>query len=86
MLKNTAGQPSASYTMMIVGFVVITLWLVVSIFKQIGPVEIHPFSGTEALAYFAPLASLYFGRRWTDAKNIDAGPANSPTTPTDSTK
>lgn len=63
MLKNTDGQKSASFTMMIVAFVIVSLWLVISIVAKIGSVEIRPFSGSEAMAYLTPMLALYWGRR-----------------------
>jgi uncharacterized membrane protein len=62
-LKNTDGNPSSSFTMMIISFIVITAWLVVSVFETIKGVHIRPFNGTDAMAYFAPIAALYYGRR-----------------------
>lgn len=70
LLENSAGQKSASFTMMIIGFIIITLWLLVSIVAKIGSFEIRPFSGAEAASYFTPLAALYFGRRWTDSSGV----------------
>lgn len=67
-LKNTSGQPSASLTMATVGFAVVTLWLLVSIFAKVGHIEIRPFDGASAMGYLAPLLMLYFGRRHTDGK------------------
>lgn len=68
-LKNTSGQASASLTFATIGFFVVTLWLLVSIVVKLGHAEIRPFSGSEAMAYLAPLLALYFGRRWTDVKS-----------------
>jgi hypothetical protein len=51
-------------TLVVVGFIVVTLWLLLSIFSKIGHIEIRPFSGSEAMSYFSPLAALYYGRRW----------------------
>lgn len=73
-LKNTVGQKSASLTFVTAGFVVVTLWLAVSIVAKIGNFEIREFDGSEAMAYLTPLLALYFGRRWTDVKgSIDSG-------------
>lgn len=68
MLKNSAGNKSASYTMMLVAFSVVTLWLLVSIVAKIGHLEIRPFSGSEAMAYLTPIIALYWGRRWAEDK------------------
>jgi hypothetical protein len=68
LLKNSSGTKSASYTMMIVAFVVVTLWLTVSIVAKIGHLEIRAFSGSEAMAYLTPILALYWGRRWSEDK------------------
>ncbi|MFA6049921.1 MAG: hypothetical protein WC761_01870 [Candidatus Paceibacterota bacterium] len=65
MFKQSDGTPSASFTMMAVGFGVVTLWLLLSIVEEIAGMPIREFNGAEAMAYFTPLAMLYFGRRWT---------------------
>lgn len=65
MFKQSDGTPSASFTMMAVAFGVITLWLLASVVEEIAGIPIREFNGAEAMAYFTPLAALYFGRRWT---------------------
>jgi hypothetical protein len=60
-LKNTAGQPSASLTFSFIGFIVVTLWLVVSIVAKIGNLEIRQFDSAQAMGYLLPLLALYFG-------------------------
>jgi hypothetical protein len=82
-LKNTAGQPSASFTFMVIGFAVITLWLVLSIAETLGPIHIRPFNAGDAMAYFVPLATLYFSRRYTAGNgSVAALPVVIPATPT----
>ena len=71
MFEQSNGKKSASFTMMIVGFVVITLWLLISIVEEAWGLTFRPFSANDAMAYFTPLSLLYFGRRWTD-KGSDA--------------
>lgn len=71
MFKQSDGNPSASFTMMAVAFGVITLWLLLSIFEEIAGVPIREFNGAEAMAYFTPLATLYFGRRWTTEMGME---------------
>lgn len=68
LLKNSSGQKSASFTMMIVAFAVVTLWLLVSIVAKIGHIEIRQFSGSEAMAYLTPILALYWGRRWQEGQ------------------
>lgn len=65
-VTDTNGNKSASLTMAVVGFVVVTLWLLISIFAKIGNLQIREFDATGAMAYLTPLLALYFGRRWTD--------------------
>ena len=62
-LKRSDGQPSASFTMMVIAFSVVTLWLLLSVFDKLGPVQFRPFSGSEAMAYLTPILALYWGRR-----------------------
>lgn len=65
MFEQSNGEKSASFTMMAIAFGVITIWLLLSIVEEIAGVPIREFNGAEAMAYFTPLAALYFGRRWT---------------------
>ena len=69
LLKDTNGKHSASYTMMIATFLVVLLWLLLSIFAKLGHIEIRAFSGAEAMQMLSHLYFLYFGRRYTDTKN-----------------
>ncbi len=71
LLKQSNGKKSASFTMMVIGFIVITLWLFISIVETAWGLTFRAFSATDAMAYFSPLLALYFGRRWTD-KGSDA--------------
>lgn len=75
LLKQSDGRPSASFTMMIIAFTVVTLWLFVSIVEEAFGIQIREFSGAEAMSYFTPIATLYFSRRWTDRNNTAAGTA-----------
>ena len=78
LLKQSDGRPSASFTMMIIAFTVVTLWLLVSIVEEAWGLQIREFSGAEAMSYFTPIATLYFSRRWTDSKS---GSGSSPSAP-----
>lgn len=80
-LKNTSGQKSASFTFVVVGFVVVTVWMLLSIFSKIGHIEIREFDGATAMTYLSPLLALYFGRRWNETKTVDSD-ANSATVAT----
>ena len=72
LFKQSDGKPSASFTMMMIGFVICSLWLLASIVENIAGVPIREFNGAEAMAYFTPLAMLYFGRRWTSEMGQNA--------------
>ena len=54
---------------MVIGFIVITLWLIASIFEELWGLKIRAFDPASAMSFFTPLLTLYFSRRWTDAKN-----------------
>lgn len=77
LLKQSDGRPSASFSMMLVSFTVITLWLTASIVEQAWGLQIREFSAAEAMAYFTPIATLYFSRRWTDRKPSASSNSNS---------
>jgi hypothetical protein len=70
VLKNTDGKPSATFTMMVVGFTVVTLWLLLSIVEKIGGFQIRQFSGSESMLYLTPLLATYYGRRQQDLKTL----------------
>lgn len=67
-MKNSKGEASASLTFMSVAFVVTTLVYILSIFETLGPITIRNFDVAAAGVYFVPLLSLYFGRRFTQAR------------------
>lgn len=77
LFKQSDGRPSASFTMMIIAFTVVTVWLFVSIVEQAWGFHIREFSGAEAMSYFTPIATLYFSRRWTDRNASSASSENS---------
>lgn len=66
MLKNSGGKKSVSFTFAVAAFTATTLWLVLSIVHQIGPVEFRAFDGAAAMAYLGPILALYWGRRHDD--------------------
>ena len=68
LLKQSDGRPSASFTMMIIAFAVVTLWLLVSIVEEAFGLTIREFSGSEAMSYLTPICALYYGRRQTTDK------------------
>ncbi len=67
-LKDSAGFPSVTVTFATVSFWVTTFLYVMSAVGSIGPVTFRPFDVAAASAYFVPILTLYFGRKWTDAK------------------
>lgn len=67
LFKGSDGKESVSFTMMLIGFAVVTLWLLISIVEKVAGLEIREFNSSEAMAYFTPLCLLYFSRKWSDA-------------------
>jgi hypothetical protein len=67
-IKNSKGDASATITFTTIAFVVTTFAYLASIFESIGPVTFRPFDAAACSAYFVPILTLYFGRRWTEAK------------------
>jgi hypothetical protein len=67
-MKNSNGEASATITFTTISFVVTTLAYIASIFESIGPVSFRAFDAGACSAYFIPILTLYFGRRWTEAR------------------
>ena len=78
-MKDAAGYKSVTTTLVFVSFWVTTIAYILSMFEKIGPVTIRPFDIGACASYFAPILTLYFSRKYTDAK-FDA-PVKSPPTP-----
>lgn len=76
LLNNSEGKPSLSYTMVYTAFCVSLLWYLVSI---VNVPHIRAFDVTVATGFLSPLLALYFGRRWSDAKNSQQTSPNSST-------
>jgi len=72
MIKDSSGKQSASVTMMIVAFIIVSLWLVLSIFEELWGLKVRVFDPTAAMAFLSPLLALYFGRRYTDSKEASS--------------
>lgn len=68
-LKRTDGQPSSSFTFVVIGFTIVSLWLLLSIFTQVLGLEIREFSGTEAMAYLSPFLAYAWGRKWQEGRS-----------------
>lgn len=67
-IKNSSGEASVSTTFLTIAFAVTTLNYAASMFESIGPFQLRTFDVGACSAYFIPLLTLYFGRKWTDAK------------------
>ena len=67
-IKNSKGEASVSVTFLTVAFIVTTAAYVGSMFEHIGPVALRPFDVGACSTYFIPLLTLYFSRKFTDAK------------------
>jgi len=71
-IKNTAGIPSASLSMSVVAFSVVTLWLLVWLIATPLGGSVPEFEAATAMSYLSPILALYFGRRYTaKVKNGD---------------
>lgn len=68
-IKDSRGYGSVTVTFVTIAFVVTTLAYILSIFSQIGPIQIRQFDVSACSAYFIPLLTLYFGRKYTEAKH-----------------
>ena len=69
LLTDSSGKKSVSYTMMLVTFLVCTVWLMLSVFESIAGMHVREFSAEAATFWFSPTAALYFGRkRWPGTK------------------
>lgn len=73
-LRNDKGATSITATMVFVSFWVTTLAYLASAASKIGDLEIREFDVAACTAYFVPILTLYFGRKWTDAKNVVSQP------------
>jgi hypothetical protein len=67
-IKDSKGFGSVTVTMVFVSFWVTTLAYLMSIVEHVGPVTIRTFDVAATSAYFIPILTLYFGRKWTEAK------------------
>lgn len=67
-MRNDKGSQSVSVTFAAVSFIVTTLVYLGSAFEKVGPIAFRSFDVSAAATYFIPVLSLYFGRKFTDAK------------------
>lgn len=72
-IRNSSGQASLSVTFLTISFLVTTAAYIFSMFEQVGSLKLRPFDAGATSVYFIPLLTLYFGRRWTDAKFLNEG-------------
>lgn len=68
-VRDASGHRSVSVTLLVVSFFVTTVAFVLSIFEKMGPLAIRPFDVAACSTYMVPILTLYFSRRWTDAKH-----------------
>lgn len=66
-VKNTKNEPSASLTFLFVAFIVVMVWMTLSIFVNPFGIQTKPFDASEAMIVLTPLLATYFGRRYTDS-------------------
>lgn len=71
-MRNTQNIPSASLTMSVIAFLVVTLWLTAWLIATPFDVPVPTFDAGTAMAYLSPVLALYFGRRW--VSNNNSGP------------
>lgn len=67
-IKDSKGYGSVTVTMVFISFWVTTLAFLASIVESVGPVQVRQFDVAACSAYFIPILTLYFGRKWTEAK------------------
>lgn len=67
-IKDSKGYGSVTVTFVTVAFFVTTLAYVLSIFESIAGLSIRPFDVSACSSYFIPVLTLYFGRKYTEAK------------------
>jgi hypothetical protein len=79
LLQDTDGKKSISFTMVFYGFLAVTLWLVLSMTEELSGLKIRQFSGSESMAYLAPIFAIYFGRKH-QVSQTSGGTTNSTTT------
>lgn len=72
-INDASGHGSITATMVFVAFWVTTIAFIASIVDKVGPVSIRPFDIGACGAYFIPILTLYFGRKFTDAKLLNKG-------------
>lgn len=67
-IKDSKGYGSVTLTFVTIAFFVTTLAYVLSIFESIAGINIKQFDVAACSSYFVPVLTLYFGRKYTEAK------------------
>jgi hypothetical protein len=67
-MRNDKGNASVTATMVFISFWVTTLAYLASTVNKVGDLEIRSFDVAACTAYFVPILTLYFGRKWTDSR------------------
>lgn len=73
-IKNSKGEASVSTTLLVISFIVTILIYAASAFTKIGSIELRPFDVGACSVVWIPIVSLYFGRRYTEAKSGQQNP------------
>ena len=79
-VKDAKGHGSVTVTLILISFWVTTIAYILSLFEKLGSLPIRPFDVAACSTYFIPILTLYFGRKFTDAK-FGAETAAKETTP-----
>lgn len=68
-IKDTSGKESASLTLSIAAFLLVSTWFLLSFLGiKFGSWSVREFSEGAAMSYLIPCLTLYWGRRFTDLK------------------
>lgn len=67
-IKDSRGYGSVTVTFTTIAFWITSVAYALSIVDHVGPVSIRPFDVAACSAYFIPILTLYFGRKWTEAR------------------
>lgn len=71
-IKNSKNEPSASLTFAVIAFTITMIHMTLSIIVNPFGLAITPFNASEAMVVLTPIMALYFGRRFTDAKEKES--------------
>ena len=70
-IKDINGKPSASLTLSVIAFILTSVWFLISFLHiKVGSWEPRQFNETAAIAFLIPCLSLYWGRRFSDNKQL----------------